>query len=76
MLNIFIFPWFMQTGLFGSVVDIAIMLGKWIILIIIVIFIEQILAKVRLFKIADFLAISFILAILALILFKLGGAII
>ena len=76
LLNIFIFPWFMQTGITGSLIDIVIMLGKWIVLILIIIFIEQILAKVRLFKIADFLAISFTLAILALILFKLGGAII
>jgi formate hydrogenlyase subunit 4 len=76
LLNIFIFPWFMFTGITGSLIDIVIMLGKWIVLILIIIFIEQILAKVRLFKIADFLAISFTLAILALVLFKLGGAII
>ncbi len=76
LLNIFIFPWFMQTGITGSILDIPIMLGKWLVLIVIIVFIEQILAKVRLFKIADFLAISFILAILALILFKLGGTII
>lgn len=73
LLNLFIFPWFMQAGLFGSLLDIPIMLGKWIVLILIIVFIEQILAKVRLFKIADFLAMSFVFAILSLILFKLGG---
>ncbi len=73
LLNLFLFPWFMQNGLVGSFLDIIIMLGKWLILILIVIFIEQILAKVRLFKIADYLAISFLFAILALILFRLGG---
>jgi formate hydrogenlyase subunit 4 len=74
LLNIFIFPWFMQYGVFGSILDIPIMFLKWILLILIVVIIEQLLAKVRLFKIADFLAISFAMAILALILLKLGGA--
>ncbi len=73
LLNLFIFPWFMQTGLFGSIVDIPIMLGKWLILIFIIVMIEQVLAKVRLFKIADYLAISFVMSILALILYNLGG---
>ncbi|MCL4345606.1 MAG: respiratory chain complex I subunit 1 family protein [Candidatus Thermoplasmatota archaeon] len=73
LLNVFIFPWFMQTGLAGSVMDVFIMIGKWIILILILVFMEQVLAKVRLFKIADFLAISFTMSILALVMFILGG---
>jgi formate hydrogenlyase subunit 4 len=73
LLNVFIFPWFMQSGLFGAILDIPIMILKWVLLIIIVVFLEQLLAKVRLFKIADYLAISFIMSILALVMFTLGG---
>ncbi|MHB8361518.1 MAG: respiratory chain complex I subunit 1 family protein [Thermoplasmataceae archaeon] len=73
LLNVFLFPWFMQQSLIGSLLDIPIMIGKWIILIIIVIFIEQSLAKVRLFKIADYLAVSFALSIFSVVIFVLGG---
>jgi len=72
LLNVFLFPWFMQQSLIGSLLDIPIMVGKWIILIIIVIFIEQSLAKVRLFKIADYLAVSFTLSIFSVVIFVLG----
>ena len=49
------------------------MIGKWLLLILIVIFIEQSLAKVRLFKIADYLAVSFTLSIFSVVIFVLGG---
>ena len=73
LLNVFLFPWFMQNSVLGAIEDIPIMIAKWIFLILIVIFIEQSLAKVRLFKIADYLAVSFTLAIFSVVIFVLGG---
>lgn len=73
LLNVFLFPWFMQNSVLGAIEDIPIMIAKWIILILVVIFIEQSLAKVRLFKIADYLAVSFTLAIFSVVIFVLGG---
>ncbi len=73
LLNVFLFPWFLQNSLIGAFEDIPIMIGKWLVLILIVIFIEQSLAKVRLFKIADYLAVSFTLSIFSVVIFVLGG---
>ncbi|MHB1493078.1 MAG: respiratory chain complex I subunit 1 family protein [Thermoplasmataceae archaeon] len=73
LLNVFLFPWFLQNSLIGAFEDIPIMIGKWLLLILIVIFIEQSLAKVRLFKIADYLAVSFTLSIFSVVIFVLGG---
>ena len=73
LLNVFLFPWFMQNSVLGAIEDVPIMIAKWIILILMVIFIEQSLAKVRLFKIADYLAVSFTLSIFSVVIFVLGG---
>ncbi|EQD29161.1 respiratory-chain NADH dehydrogenase, subunit 1, partial [mine drainage metagenome] len=59
LLNVFIFPWGLQPGLIGSILDIPIMLMKWILLIILLILLEQSIARIRIFKITDFLALSF-----------------
>lgn len=72
-LNVFAIPWFMQTGLLGSVLDIPIMLGKWLVLVAALVVINESLGKVRLFKIQDFLAISFALAIFSILTLTLGG---
>jgi formate hydrogenlyase subunit 4 len=72
-LNVFLFPWFMQRGLAGTAADIPIMLAKWILLIAILAGFEETFAKLRLFKIQDFLSVSFALAILSIITYTLGG---
>jgi formate hydrogenlyase subunit 4 len=73
LINVFIFPWFLQYGLFGSLLDIPIMLGKWIVVAIIVVYLEETLAKLRLFKIQDYLTLSFALAVFSVITYSLGG---
>ena len=72
-LNVFIFPWFMQYGMLGAIADIPVMLLKWIVLVAVIAFVEETLAKLRLFKIQDYLSVSFALAILSIITFSLGG---
>lgn len=74
-LNVFLIPWFMQYGVVGTLADIPIMLAKWFILIVIMAVIEETVAKLRLFKIQDFLSISFALALLSIIAYSLGGII-
>ncbi len=73
LLNVFIFPWGLQAGLLGSIMDIPIMLLKWLILIILLVVLEQSIARIRIFKIADFLSLSFILSVLSVTLFVAGG---
>ena len=74
LLNVFIFPWFMQEGVIGAIADVGIMFGKWLVLIFIAVVIDTTLAKLRLFKVQDFLAIAFLLSILSLVLtILLGG---
>lgn len=74
-LNVFIMPWFMLNGLNGALLDIPIMLGKWIVLILAIVIIEESFAKLRLFKIQEFLTVSFAMAILAVTSFVAGGII-
>jgi len=66
-LNVFFLPW----GLFGSspyfLLDIPVMFIKWMILIFIVLVVETTLAKLRLFRIIDYLATAFTFSILFLI---------
>ena len=73
LLNVFIFPWGLQAGLLGSIVDIPIMLLKWLVLIVLLVLLEQSIARIRIFKIADFLSLSFILSVLSVTLFVAGG---
>ncbi len=73
LLNVFIFPWGLQQGLIGSVIDIPIMLMKWLVLIVLMVILEQSIARIRIFKIADFLSLSFILSVLSVTLFVAGG---
>ncbi|MBX8630927.1 MAG: NADH-quinone oxidoreductase subunit H [Thermoplasmata archaeon] len=74
-LNVFLIPWFMQYGIVGTIADIPIMLAKWLLLIAIIAVIEETVAKLRLFKIQDFLSVSFALALLSIITYSLGGII-
>ncbi len=73
LLNVFIFPWGLQAGLPGSIMDIPIMLLKWLVLIVLLVVLEQSIARIRIFKIADFLSLSFILSVLSVTLFVAGG---
>ena len=73
LLNVFIFPWGLQAGLLGSIMEIHIMRRKWLVLIVLLVVLEQSIARIRIFKIADFLSLSFILSVLSVTLFVAGG---
>lgn len=66
-LNVFLIPWGLFTGPLGGLLDIVVMMGKWLILIAALLIIETSLAKLRLFKIQDYLAVAFTLSLLFLI---------
>ncbi|ARM77197.1 respiratory chain complex I subunit 1 family protein [Acidianus manzaensis] len=68
LLNVFLLPWGMQLGIIGAIEDLGIMFLKWIFLIFIALIIDTSLAKLRLFKVQDFLAVAFVLSILSLLL--------
>jgi formate hydrogenlyase subunit 4 len=72
-LNVFAFPWYMQSGIIGSLLDIPIMFLKWIILITAFVVINETVGKLRLFKIQDYLTVSFALAIFSILTLTLGG---
>lgn len=73
LLNVFIFPWFLQVGTIGALIDIGVMFIKWLLLILISIIINTTLAKLRLFKVQDYLAIAFLLSLFSLTLTILLG---
>ena len=73
LINVFVFPWFLQSSLLGSILDIPIMLGKWIVIAIVIVYLDETLAKLRLFKIQDYLTLSFALAVFSVITYSLGG---
>jgi formate hydrogenlyase subunit 4 len=75
-LNVFAAPWGMVTAptLAGAVLNLVLLLAKLGLLVGLLALVEAILAKVRLFKIRDFLALSFSFAVLSVFLFAvLGG---
>ncbi len=74
-LNVFLLPWgmFAAPTLLGAVENIGVLLAKLLLLVAVVVLIEATLAKVRLFKIRDFLALSFSLAILSIFAFVVLG---
>ncbi len=73
LLNVFLVPW----GLFNTFpyffLNIGIMFLKWIFLILIVLIIDTSFAKLRLFKVIDYLAVAFVFSILFLILTEVIG---
>jgi formate hydrogenlyase subunit 4 len=75
-LNVFLIPWGMsaQPSLEGAAANILLLGAKLLLLVGVVVLIEATLAKVRLFKIRDFLALSFSLAILSIFAFVVLGA--
>jgi len=75
LLNVFLMPFWLFNGQFGYLLDPAVMFLKWLILIGISIIIETSLAKLRLFKIQDYLSIAFTVSLLSLIFTIIGGGI-
>ncbi len=74
-LNVFLVPWgmFPQPTVLAAVENIGILFGKLLLLVALIALLEATLAKVRLFKIRDFLALSFSLAILSVFAFVVLG---
>ncbi|MEM3656279.1 MAG: respiratory chain complex I subunit 1 family protein [Thermoprotei archaeon] len=66
-LNVFLLPWGGQLGVFGALVDIPVMFAKWMVLVAVVLVLETSLAKLRLFKVQDHLALAFVLSIFSLL---------
>jgi formate hydrogenlyase subunit 4 len=73
--NVFALPWGMATGptFVGALDNIALLVGKLLIVVAVIVFVEATVAKVRLFKIRDFLALSFSLAVLAVFAYAVLG---
>lgn len=74
-LNVFAAPWGMDpsVSVAGALFNLALLLGKLLVLVGVVVVLEATLAKVRLFKIRDFLALSFSLAVLSIFAFAVLG---
>ena len=74
-LNVFVLPWgmFAAPTLPDAAANIVVLLGKLLLLVAVIALVEATVAKVRLFKIRDFLALSFSLAILSVFTFAVLG---
>lgn len=74
-LNVFLIPWGMVSTptVGGALENLILLLGKLLLLVAVVVFVEATFAKVRLFKIRDFLALSFSLAVLSVFAFAVLG---
>jgi len=74
-LNVFLLPWGLDptVSIAGALFNLVLLLGKLLILVGAVVVVEATVAKVRLFKIRDFLALSFSLAVLAIFAFAVLG---
>ncbi len=73
--NVFALPWGMVAAptVLGALDNIALLVGKLLIVVAVIVFVEATVAKVRLFKIRDFLALSFSLAVLAVFAYAVLG---
>ena len=73
--NVFALPWGMSTSatVAGALVNIPLLLAKLLVVVGTIALVEATVAKVRLFKIRDFLALSFSLAVLAVFAFAVLG---
>ncbi len=74
-LNVFLIPWGMsaQPTVLAALWNIGVLAAKLLLLVGTIVLLEATLAKVRLFKIRDFLALSFSLAILSIFAFVVLG---
>ncbi len=73
--NVFALPWGMDPAptVLAAVGNIGVLVVKLLFLVGVVVLVEATVAKVRLFKIRDFLALSFSLAVLAVFAFAVLG---
>ena len=73
--NVFLLPWGMDAAptVGGAVENIGLLLVKLLFLVGVIVLVEATVAKVRLFKIRDFLALSFSLAVFAVFAFAVLG---
>jgi formate hydrogenlyase subunit 4 len=67
LLNVFLVPWGLYSMGYAFLIDFPVMIAKWLFLIVVVVIIETTLAKLRLFRIMDYLAVAFTFSILFLI---------
>ena len=76
-LNVFAFPWGVARdySAISIATGVATLLLKMVVLIFIFVVVEETFAKIRLFKILDYLTISFTLALLAIVSFFLFGGV-
>ena len=74
-LNVFLLPWGMVAApsVLAAVENVGVLVGKLLLLVTVVGLLEATVAKVRLFKIRDFLALSFSLAVLSVFVFAVLG---
>ncbi len=75
-LNVFLVPWGLlaQPTLWAATINIGVLFGKLLALMGGLALVEATIAKVRLFKIRDYLALSFSLALLSVFAFAVLGA--
>jgi len=75
LINVFLAPWGLAgSGSAGSVVlAIPSLLGKAVVIGMIFAVIDNLFSKLRLFKITEFIAAAFLLAVLAVLVFYAGG---
>ena len=76
-LNVFAFPWgvAMDTSAISIAYGIVTLLLKMLALIVAFVFVEETFAKLRLFKLIDYLTISFLLALLSVASFFIFGGV-
>ena len=74
-LNVFAIPWWMSSNIsvVGALYSVGTLFLKLLALIAVIVIVEETFAKLRLFKILDFLAISFSLGLLSVVAFFLVG---
>ncbi|HEX5496283.1 MAG TPA: NADH-quinone oxidoreductase subunit H [Mycobacteriales bacterium] len=75
LLNIFVAPWGLAStpGLVDVVLAVGALLGKCVLLGVVVAVVDNSFAKLRLFKITEFVAAAFLLAVLAVFTLYAGG---
>jgi formate hydrogenlyase subunit 4 len=75
LINVFVAPWGLAfTGRWSSVaLAVAALLGKAMVLGVVFAAIDNLFSKLRLFKITEFIASAFLLAVLSVLVFYVGG---
>ena len=75
LINVFLAPWGLaSTGKWSSVLlAVVALLGKAIALGLVFAIIDNSFSKLRLFKITEFIASAFLLAVLSVLVFYVGG---